>query len=170
MRSEYREHFTLTRKKPEPVGCHATLHPGYYDGFFQDLGTLGGDVSRGYGINDLGQIVGNSTLPGDTVTHVFFYDGNSLLDLCALTECTEHGWDYLESANGINDQGDITGYGYIDGVRRAFLISAEDDDDPPTETEICDDGIDNDADGRIDCTDNDCRKDSICKVTGGGKR
>ncbi len=28
--------------------------------------------------------------------------------------------------------------------------------------DICDDGIDNDEDGKIDCDDNDCRRDPVC--------
>jgi probable HAF family extracellular repeat protein len=167
-----------------------------------DLGTLGGEDSSGSAINNLGQVVGQSQLAGDDTTYVaFFFDGNNMLDLCALTECTEHGWDYLSSASGINDHGDITGTGYINGVRRAYLIIADDVEPPPTEIcddgidndldgltdcadsldcsqypicyvefEICDDGIDNDGDGRTDCRDKDCRKDPICKVTGGGKK
>ena len=34
------------------------------------------------------------------------------------------------------------------------------------DTEVCDDGLDKDGDGRVDCDDRDCRQDSAC--TGGG--
>jgi hypothetical protein len=41
-------------------------------------------------------------------------------------------------------------------------------DNSSADDEICDDGIDNDADGLIDCLDRlDCRQDPACK-TGGG--
>ena len=41
--------------------------------------------------------------------------------------------------------------------------------EPPEENEICDDGIDNDSDGLIDCLDRlDCRRDPACKTGGGG--
>ena len=32
----------------------------------------------------------------------------------------------------------------------------------------CDDGIDNDGDGKIDCADPNCRKDPVCSDGGGG--
>ncbi|MEN8165844.1 MAG: hypothetical protein ABFR65_00015 [Pseudomonadota bacterium] len=42
---------------------------------------------------------------------------------------------------------------------------------PPPGIEICDDNIDNDGDGLVDCSDRlDCRKDSACRTTGGGKK
>jgi hypothetical protein len=34
---------------------------------------------------------------------------------------------------------------------------------PPSEPEICTDGIDNDGDGLVDCDDRDCRKDNACR-------
>jgi probable HAF family extracellular repeat protein len=181
------------------TALHAFIHDGTG---MHDLGTLGGEDSSGSAINSLGQVVGQSQLAGgDTTSVAFFHDGNNMLDLCALTECTEHGWDYLSSASGINDHGDIAGTGYINGVRTAFLVIADDVEPPPEEicdddidndfdglidcddfldcsadpvcsvtVEICDDGIDNDGDGRTDCRDKDCRKDPVCKVTGGGKK
>ena len=37
-----------------------------------DLGTLGGTYSSPTAINDNGQIVGNSHLPGDSLSHAFY--------------------------------------------------------------------------------------------------
>lgn len=88
-----------------------------------DLGTLGGTASRGYGINASGQVVGYSYLTGVSVTRAFLYDGGSMQDLSVLVDCVSAGWSYLESATAINDNGDITGYGYINGVTHAFLVS-----------------------------------------------
>ncbi|MEN8130412.1 MAG: DUF3466 family protein [Pseudomonadota bacterium] len=190
---------TGSSKIPGDTATHAFLYDG---SSMQDLGTLGGNYSIGLGINNSGQVVGYSKLAGEVPEYAaFLYAGNSMLDLCALTECTEHGWDSLYLANGINDHGDISGYGFIDGARRAFLIIADGVEPPLVEicddgidndldglidcldsldcsqepvcnvsVEICDDGIDNDSDGRTDCRDKDCRKDPICKVTGGGKK
>ncbi|MEN8178240.1 MAG: hypothetical protein ABFS39_06415, partial [Pseudomonadota bacterium] len=40
---------------------------------------------------------------------------------------------------------------------------------PPPSIEVCDDGIDNDGDGLVDCSDRlDCRTDPACRTGGGG--
>lgn len=52
--------------------AHAFL---YSNGILSDLGTLGGNISYGYGINSFGHVVGSSQLPpsiGDL--HAFIYD------------------------------------------------------------------------------------------------
>ncbi len=52
-----------------------------------------------------------------------------------------------------------------------YLITAGGAEDPPEDDEICDDGIDNDGDGLIDCRDRtDCRTDPVCRTGGGGGR
>jgi len=52
---------------------HAFLRTG---GTMLDLGTLGGDYSYAYAINDAGQIVGAAALPDNTRTHAFFSNGS----------------------------------------------------------------------------------------------
>ena len=37
---------------------------------------------------------------------------------------------------------------------------------PPPAAEVCDDGIDNDGDGRVDCSDSDCREAGECGAVG----
>jgi probable HAF family extracellular repeat protein len=87
---------------------HAFL---YSDNTMQDLGAL----SRcGYGINNNGDVVGIGN-------GAFLYDSNGMHDLCALTDCFTNGWTRLIAANDINDRGDITGYGEINGETHAFL-------------------------------------------------
>jgi hypothetical protein len=50
-----------------------------------------------------------------------------------------------------------------------YLLAVGGSDDPPEGDEICDDGIDNDGDGLVDCRDRlDCRSDPACGTTGGG--
>jgi probable HAF family extracellular repeat protein len=46
-----------------------------------DLGTLGGTLSSGEGINNRGWVDGLSTLPDDTTTHAFLWKDNVLTDL-----------------------------------------------------------------------------------------
>lgn len=78
-----------------------------------DLGTLGGSESYAFGINNLGQVVGESSLQnGDR--HAFLYTNRQMLDLGTLG-------GNRSTANAINDAGQIVG-GAVrsDGVFSAF--------------------------------------------------
>ncbi|HEG43965.1 MAG TPA: DUF3466 family protein, partial [Phycisphaerales bacterium] len=66
-----------------------------------DLGTLGGTYSFAYGINDSGQVVGDSGGSG-TGTHAFLYDDGVMTDLGTLGGTTS-------SAFSINNSGQIVG-------------------------------------------------------------
>ena len=49
----------------------------------------------------------------------------------------------------------------ISSISGALACGGEADDGA---SEICDDGLDNDGDGKVDCTDRgDCRRDSFCR-------
>lgn len=74
-----------------------------------DLGTLGGDISKAYGINDLGQVVGTSYLSTGE-QRAFRWDPNetdgttgTMVDLGTLPDNTTSG------ASGINNSGHTTG-------------------------------------------------------------
>lgn len=109
------------------VGQDAFL---YFRGTLSDLGTLGGAIACGKGINSPGQVVGYSTLTG-TINdvennHAFLYAHGVLHDLGTLT-----GPDPLGSndsaATAINDAGQVTGYSSFSGRNtlptHAFVFS-----------------------------------------------
>jgi probable HAF family extracellular repeat protein len=99
---------------------NAAYHAFLYDGAMRDLGTLGGLFSSGASINNKGQIAGYSQLPDNLVTHAFVYDG-TMQDLNKLIDSSSK-WE-LVYAFGINDAGQITGDGYINGEKHAFLLT-----------------------------------------------
>jgi probable HAF family extracellular repeat protein len=92
---------------------------GTITGSYVDLGSLGGD-SMAFGINSSDMIVGTSEdASGDDLA--FLYQaGTGMVDLN--TEISPaSGWT-LESAESINDTGQIVGDGLVDGVQHAFLL------------------------------------------------
>ncbi len=98
---------------------HAFLYSGNR---MHDLGTLGGSFSRALGINNLRQIVGISTNAADGGIRAFLYRGRKMIDLNSLTEVSSAGW-FLETANAINNAGQIVGSGLINGQTHAFLLT-----------------------------------------------
>ena len=77
-----------------------------------DLGTLGGANSNGYARSE------------DETVYAFIAPEDTMIDLNTLLPpgC---GW-ILTKANDINDNGWITGEGYINGQTRAYLLVPED--------------------------------------------
>jgi len=78
-----------------------------------DLGTLGGDLSEAYGINNAGQVVGWSTR-ADGAGHGFLYSGGAMTDLGTLIGGS------ASYATGINDMGQVVGYGGINAYGPQF--------------------------------------------------
>ncbi|HWE93209.1 MAG TPA: hypothetical protein VG269_04480 [Tepidisphaeraceae bacterium] len=74
----------------------------YSDGKMQPLGTLG----FAYGINDSGEIVGESDVVGQGAADGFLYDNGTLYDLNDLISKPLPGY-VVEDANQINDEGEI---------------------------------------------------------------
>ncbi len=88
-------------------------------GQLTDLGTLPGMRrlgSVGRGINNIGQVVGESGHRGFVI-----HDGK-MQDLNSLIPFSASGW-FITDASGINDAGQIIGYGLYNGDTRAFLLS-----------------------------------------------
>jgi probable HAF family extracellular repeat protein len=74
-----------------------------------NLGSLGGTCTVAMGLNDRGQIVGQSWSAGDATGHAFYWDrAHGMLDLRTL------GGDFA-SASVINDAGDAVGGSYLAG-------------------------------------------------------
>jgi probable HAF family extracellular repeat protein len=69
-----------------------------------DLGTLGGDVSIAYGINNIGHVTGESQMTGGNF-RAFLYDGNEMHDLGCVGDgsCASFG-------TNINDYDQVVGY------------------------------------------------------------
>jgi len=90
-------------------------------GKMKNLGTLpGGTQSFAYGVDDRGRIVGASDAK-DSPLHAFIYSDGVMQDLNKLIPA-DSGW-LLTEAKGINESGQIVGYGFLDGERRAFMLT-----------------------------------------------
>jgi probable HAF family extracellular repeat protein len=106
-----------TSYMPDDLSAH--VHAFFYDGTMHDLGSLG-DYSTGNAINSTGEIVG--VFGGDLYQHAFIYTASGgMTDLNSLIDPFS-GWQLVE-ANGINDLGQITGRGYVNGNEDAFLLT-----------------------------------------------
>ena len=92
-----------------------------------DLGTLGGLTSSAAAINNAGVAVGVSdTITGDV--HAFVHIGGKLYDLNDLIQ--QNSGTMLFSATGINDRGQIAGYGSVGNDLHAFRL------DPATPADV----------------------------------
>jgi probable HAF family extracellular repeat protein len=90
---------------------------------FTDLGVAPGQArSFAMDINNLGQIVGYCDVSNGPEVASIYQDG-SMVDLNTLLPPSS-GWQ-LERATGINDSGEIVGYGLLNGVTRGFIIVPE---------------------------------------------
>jgi probable HAF family extracellular repeat protein len=88
----------------------------------QDLNTLGGTNSYGYGLNDLGDVVGESFV-NPSLSHAYLYHSGAMTDLGTLTSTA-----FNSSAMGINNAMQIAGFSYFfngyNTVPHAFRMSA----------------------------------------------
>jgi probable HAF family extracellular repeat protein len=113
-----------------------------------DLGTLGGINSEARGLNDLGQIVGDSeTASGNP--HAFLWESDhGMQDLNNLIPAGS-GWELLR-ALAINKYGQIVGAGYrdtdgdgvLDAVHAFLLMPIKEVPPPPSKPEVLKVGID----------------------------
>jgi probable HAF family extracellular repeat protein len=90
-------------------------------GPLKSLGTLGGSSSSGWDVNQTGQVVGISQLPGDQVTHAFVSteNGGRLTDLGSFSFRNSF-------AAAINDSGAVVGWSeLVNGPSHAFLYTRD---------------------------------------------
>ncbi len=112
----------------------------YLNGVWTDLGTLGGTNSYAQAVNSGGVIVGYSDMPGHTSPfvmpglsknpdspgeeqgHAFVYSNGVMQDLNSIVDSSGAGY-VIQSATGINDQGQIVAIAQLPGVRHAVLLT-----------------------------------------------
>ncbi len=112
----------------------------YDNAAMEDLGTLGGPSSQALDVNGSGAIVGwSETSQGDR--HAFVWRDGRMEDLNELIPAGT-GW-VLNTATGINFAGLISGYGDLNGRRRAFLLT------PPMDLRLSVTRHENDLDTNI---------------------
>jgi probable HAF family extracellular repeat protein len=93
-------------------------------GKIHNLGTLpGGTTSGGYDINDSNQIVGFSSTATTTSDAIIWTQKGGMKDLNSLIP-SNSGW-VLVLATWINNSGQITGYGTINGENHAYLLTPQ---------------------------------------------
>ncbi|WP_161602109.1 DUF3466 family protein [Tautonia marina] len=101
---------------PYRVGYRAILVDG---GNRVDLGTLGGQSSVGYGINEDGYVVG-SAQQANGITRAFLYRDGEMIDLSPALGIDSRGW-----AMAINDHEQIVGSVFHDAGYKGFLLDGE---------------------------------------------
>jgi probable HAF family extracellular repeat protein len=107
--------FSYTDSAPQPTTGFPTLHPFLWETEkgMKDLGGLGGTSTASVnGLNERGEVVGGSYLPGDQIIQPFLWDGKKLINLVAPP--------FLTSVNGeaawINETGEVAGTAGVPGV------------------------------------------------------
>jgi probable HAF family extracellular repeat protein len=75
----------------------------------RDLGTLGGTFAEAFGVNARGDVVGRSTLPGETDIHAFLWtEHEGMRDLDTLG-------GFFSQPLAISNSGEITGFSTVTG-------------------------------------------------------
>jgi probable HAF family extracellular repeat protein len=90
----------------------------------QDLGALPGDLnSRAFGINEAGNVVGNSFSDMSSREAFVYSTQAGMLSLQSLLDpASGRGWS-LDTAYDINNKGQIAGIGLFKGQQHAFLLT-----------------------------------------------
>jgi probable HAF family extracellular repeat protein len=100
--------FSYTDSTPQPTTGFPTLHPFLWESGkgMKDLGSLGGtNTLAANGLNERGEVVGGTNLPGDQIGHPFLWDGKKLIDLMTPPFAASLGGE----ARWINEAGEVVG-------------------------------------------------------------
>jgi probable HAF family extracellular repeat protein len=109
--------------------AHAFL---WQNGAMTDLEITGDVNSEAHSINNNGQVVGDTWNSAGNNFHAFLWQNGTTYDLNTLLFNAGSGWT-LQFATGINDKGQIVGYGLNpQGQTHAFLLNPVDHNDLPT--------------------------------------
>jgi len=101
----------------------------YSAGAMRDLGTLGGSDSEATGVNDQGVVTGWSYVDNTTTRAAFVYADGQMHNLQDLVDRSGAGWTFT-SAMGINNAGQITGEGSVNGIYHGYLLTPVDVPEP----------------------------------------
>lgn len=82
------------------------------NGRMTGLGGLGGTQGHPSGINEQGQVVGDSYLPGDQIRHAFFWNHGEMTDVAPASD------DAV--AEALNDKGEVVGGAHNPGAKHGF--------------------------------------------------
>lgn len=86
------------------------------------LGSLGRTFSEAKDINAAGQVIGYATNIAGAPQRAFLWHSGTMVDLNSFIDPAS-GFT-LTTAEGINDRGDIVGWGTVGGVTRAYVLQA----------------------------------------------
>jgi probable HAF family extracellular repeat protein len=93
----------------------AAIAPAYH---ITDLGTLGGTLSHGFGINASGQVAGNSYTIENAAIHPFLWTPTTTAGAATMVDLGTLGGDtsvFGVSGWGVNDSGHVAGWSYTNG-------------------------------------------------------
>jgi probable HAF family extracellular repeat protein len=100
----------------------------------RDLGDLGGGTSRATAISNNGVVIGWSTVIDGAFRAFRWTQAEGMIDLNTLLP-PNSGWVLLE-ADGVNDNGQITGFGLLNGFRHAFRLNPPKSTNPITQLTV----------------------------------
>jgi probable HAF family extracellular repeat protein len=94
-----------------PLAGDQTYHAVLWNGTLKDLGTLGGNNSRGWWVSDSGLVVGNADVsPQSTNHHAFLWKDGVMTDLRTLGSCfNSTAFAVNSSGQTVGDTGDCPG-------------------------------------------------------------